>query len=240
MRLFYTICPNYGCSEIFKKLSPKAKAAQLSPPARKVVDKALEVLATLIPEQAQLAQQAAPDTDALRDKTKSIDDTLDVLAAALAGDELQKEAARALRDLGQLRDAVAAKRADAIPSLLLHATAVLSEPPSKLLPLARRVAHATQDPDTKQRLVSAIGDADGAFPAIAENLREALSDPREALAGDDAGAPLRDLDVAKQIVERIAGLGAAASPVEESVAVASKTSDALGTPYSPLPPFLLG
>lgn len=141
----------------------------------------MDDLAALIPAQAYLATNAAAHPTngvqpmALRDTTNHIQDALNALSAALAADALAKEAAQAQAELARLADAVAAKSADKVPATLLHAVAALSTPPARILPLARRVAQHMNDPETKQKLLEAIDDAEREFPTIAEALQRELS-----------------------------------------------------------------
>lgn len=219
-------------SDVFKKLAPKAKAVSVSPAVRRVIDKSLADIGSLLPNHANYASQvAAGDShqeEPLRKATKEIEDALDALAAALATDELQKEVAQAVGDLKKLSEALTAKRTEAVPTLLLHAVSALTEPPSKVLPLARRIAQLTNDPESKTHLLKAIDEASAAFPVTADSLRENLSgDPRDLFSGQASDFALADLEAAMKALERLAALGVAASPVSESVAAANRASDAL-------------
>jgi hypothetical protein len=149
------------------------------------------------------------------------------LSAALAADALAKEAAQAQAELARLADAINGKHADKVPSQLLHAVAALSTPPSRILPLARRVAQHMNDPETKQKLLAAVDDAEAELPRIAEALQGELSgDLREKLGTANGSVPLREVEKAQKLIARIAALGSP-SAEEESVALGNKASDAL-------------
>lgn len=209
----------------------------LSPASRALADKLLDDLAALVPAQSYLALNAAKQPasggqpTALRDTSNHIEEALSALSALLAADALVKEAAQIQNEIGKLSDAISQKRADAVPSQLSQVLASLSSPPSPLLPLARRVAQHSSDPEKKQKLLAAVEEAEKSFPTTSESLRESLgSDPSSTLNNvNNSNKAKKDLDNAHNLVGRIAALGAAASPVGDSVAVASKASDVLGT-----------
>ena len=164
---------------------------------------------------------------ALRDTTNHIQEALSALSGALATDALAKEAAQAQAEIARLVDAVNGKHADKIPPLLLHAVTAISSPPSRLLPLARRVAQHLSDPETKQKLLAVVGEAEAEFPRIVEALQGELSgDVKEKLGSAKGTAPLRELENAQKLIARIAALGVP-SATEESVALGDKASDAL-------------
>ncbi len=75
----------------------------------------------------------------------------------------------------------------------------------------------------------ALAEAQEVFPNTAELIRETFGgDPVEALKANSS-EPLKKLEQTQKLVDRIAALGAPASSLEESVAVAGKAADALGT-----------
>ena len=166
---------------------------------------------------------------ALRDTTNHINDALSALSAALAADALAKEAAQAQGGTGATHRRHI-RKACRQSSQLYFFTLPLHSPPRLLhayCPLrAACLAQHVNDPETKQKLLAAVDDAESEFPRIADALQRELSGDAKDQLGP-ANSALRDVEKAQALIARIVALSTPTA-AEESVALGSKADDALG------------